>query len=145
MPLEVSTPKVSGGDRPEPFNENDERRWTSDILHNMCRLDKPCFFPSQFIMEEEMQGAKVYHNPDAKERALYGEQNEQYKQVSYCLEKLLERQMVVKEKRVDGSDNMEYTVYCKTNLLKELCSQIMSVQLVDIAKILEEYRKKHSG
>lgn len=91
-----------------------------------------------------MQGAKSYHNPEAKERALYGEQNEQYKQASYCLEKLVERKIVVKDKMVDESDNTEYTVYCSTILLNEVCPEIMRYPLSDIDKILEDYRTRQN-
>jgi hypothetical protein len=134
---EIPRPKVSGGKRPEPFNESDESRFTSDILHGMCRLEKRCFFPSEFVMEEEMEGAGAYHNPEAKEKALYGKPNEYYNIVSYCLERLLERKLVVKEKRIEESDNTQYVVYCKTKLLKELCPEIMKYQLSDINRILK--------
>jgi hypothetical protein len=145
VPFEVPTPRVSGGDRPEPFDENDERRVLSDILRNMSRLKKLCFFPSELIMEEEMEGAKAYHNPKAKERALYGEQNEYYRHVTYCLEKLREKRLVKKEEKVDETDNTKYTVYCKTNLLEEVRTQIMGVQLSDIDKILQEYKRKQTA
>jgi hypothetical protein len=141
VPYEVPTPKVSGGDRPEPFNENDEKRVLSDIVHNMSRLNKPCFYPSELIMEKEMEGAKAYHNPEAKEKALYGEQNEYYQQVTYCLEKLTEKQIVNKEEKVDPSDSTKYTVYCKTDLFENIRTQIKGAQLSDIDKVLEEYRR----
>jgi hypothetical protein len=144
----VPTPKVSGGDRPEPFNENDENRITSDILHNIGRLDKRCFYPSELIMEEEMEAAMAYHNPQEKEKALLGEPTPFYKQVTYCLERLVEKGILKKEVKVDQSDGTRYTLYCKTDLYEEVKPQIMAVQLAVIDKILEEYKerkKRQSG
>src|SRR5688500_2849425 len=119
MPIpQLPRPKVPGGKRPEPFHANDERRCRSAILHSMCRLAKRCFSPAEVVMEKEMEGAGAYHNPEAKEKALYDKPNEYYNIVSYCLERLLERKLVVKEKRIDESDDTQYVVYCKTKLLK---------------------------
>jgi hypothetical protein len=145
MSFEVPPPKVSGGVRPEPFNENDEKRVTSDIIKNMSRLNKPCFYPSELIMEEEMEGARAFHNPEAKEKALLGEQNEYLKQVTYCLERLVEKRIVKKKERVDRSDGTKYIVYCKTDLFEEVRPQIMDVQLPDIDKILNDHKKRQSG
>jgi hypothetical protein len=136
----ISTPNVSGGNgRPEPFNENDDRRITSDILHTMGRLNKRCFYPSELIMEEEMETATAYHNPEEKEKALLDNPTPFYNEVKYCLERLLEEEIAEKDVKIDQSNGMKYTVYCKTDLFEEVKPRIMAVQHAVIGKILEEY------
>ena len=39
----------------------------------------------------------------------------------------------------DPLENMEYKVYCKTDLLKALCPQIIAVGLPDVDVILDDY------
>lgn len=35
--VKIGISKVTGGNIPEPFNENDERVWMNRILKDMCR------------------------------------------------------------------------------------------------------------
>ena len=51
------------------------------------------------------------------------------------------RQVLRTEIWRDQSDNRQYTVYCKTDLLNALCPIITRYRLPDIDSTLEEYRK----
>ena len=51
------------------------------------------------------------------------------------------RQVLRTEIWRDQSDNLQYTVYCKTDLLNALCPIITRYRLPDIDSTLEEYRK----
>lgn len=119
--IKIGIPKVSGGNIPEPFNENDERVWMNRIVKDMCREARDCFYPSEFILNEEMQNVKAYDNPEEKEHALSDESSPYYKIAKHSLEQLVEKQVVTREIRSDSTDNKEYITYSKTSLLNALC------------------------
>jgi DNA-binding Lrp family transcriptional regulator len=47
---------------PQPYNENDVLVWTRRILKSVCKENKRCFYPSEFILSDEMQGSEAYHD-----------------------------------------------------------------------------------
>ena len=143
-PVPIGKPKPSGGDIPEPFNENDVRAWIGRFLKTLCREDRNCFYPSEFILNEEIEQAKAYDNPKEKEKALYNERNAYYKLAKHCLEELTKMLVLVKDSIRDSADNREYEVYCKTLLLlNTICPKVNNINgLPDIDKILEEYRSR---
>lgn len=141
----IATPNPSGGDIPEPFNNNDVKATTSSILHNMKRLAKPCYHPSDLIMEEEMEAMMAYYNPQVKEMGLYDKRNVYRKLVTYCLERLTVKGIVRKEEMVDESDGESYTVYCTTDLFEQIKSQIRDGELTIIDTVLEGYKARKKG
>jgi len=138
--IKIGIPKVSGGNIPEPFNENDERVWMNRILKDMCRETRDCFYPSEFILNEEMQHAKAYDNPQEKERALSDEASPYYKIAKHSLEQLFKKEVVTKETISDPTDGKTYITYCKTSLLNALCKEIGKYDLPDIDTILTRLR-----
>jgi hypothetical protein len=141
----IGTPKPSGGRIPEPFNENNVTDWIGRILKTLCREERRCFYPSEFILDEEIQQAKAYDNPVEKERALSEEGNFYHKLAKFCLEELTNKLVVTRDSRTDSSDNREYIVYCKTPfLVNRLCQDIDKIGLPGIDKILEDYTAAQS-
>jgi hypothetical protein len=142
--VKIGTPEVSGGNIPEPFNESDERIWMNRILKHMCGETKDCFYPSEFILNEQMQEVKAYDNPEEKERALSNESRPYYNIAKHSLERLtnfMEREIVTRETRFDPTDNKTYVVYCKTSLLNVLCNEISRYDLSDIETILSRLKE----
>jgi hypothetical protein len=138
--IKIGIPEVSGGNIPEPFNENDERVWMNRILKDMCRETRDCFYPSEFILNEEIQHVKAYDNPHEKERALSDESSPYYKIAKHSLEQLVKKEVVTKETRSDPTDGKKYITYCKTSLLNALCKEISKYDLPDIDTILTRLR-----
>lgn len=137
----IPTPNVSGGDIPEPFNYNDEKVSISNIVHNMKRLNKPCYHSSELIMEEEMEAVMAHHNPEGKESGLYDEKNDYRKLVTYCLERLAKKGVVRREERADQSNGMKYTVYCPTGIFEQTKPKIRDGELTVIDDILTDHKK----
>jgi hypothetical protein len=140
----IPTPNVSGDDVPEPFNYNDVKVAISYTLHNMKRLGKPCYHPSELIMEQEMEAVMAHYNPDGKEGGLYDESNDYHKLVTNCLQRLAEKGVVRKEERIDQSDGIKYPVYCPTDLFEEVKPQIRDNELTDIDKILDDLKRRQA-
>jgi hypothetical protein len=132
---------LTGENTPKPFNRNDVLAWTGRVLRDMCRESRECFYPSEFILNEELQEADAYDNPEEKERALSDENNVYHTFARFCLQELSVRKIVWGKTVRDLADNMEYETYCKTDLLKSLCPQIMAVGLPDIDVILDQYNR----
>lgn len=125
---------------PQPFNENDVKAWLGRILRDLCREARRRFYPSEFILDEEMRDALAYDYPEGRERALSDEDQPFYRIARYCLEELANRQVVRRDRTEDPSDGRIYTVYWKTKLLDTLCPRIRDILLPDIDALLEENR-----
>lgn len=141
----IPTPNVSGSDIPEPFNANDDNVWIDRILRTMCRLSqKRCFYPSEFVLEDDMQSAGAYDNPKTKERALSDEQSPYHKLAIHCLEKLTGLHFLIREIILDAEDNnRQYTVYCRTQLLTDRICFVVTRNpktLLDINIILRGFQ-----
>ncbi|HZD81287.1 MAG TPA: hypothetical protein VE076_00300 [Nitrososphaeraceae archaeon] len=146
MGIETPTPNVSGGDIPEPFNQNDEKVWIDRILKHMCKNhNRRCFYPSEFILNDEMQDARVYDNPIEREAALSDEGKPYYKIAKHSSERLENLHIVKRETKQDAADNnREYIVYCRTELLdKVVCPKVNAYpdQLHNIDVILEKHQR----
>ena len=129
---------------PQPFNENDVKAWLGWILSDLCREVRRRFYPSEFILDEETRGAHAYDYPEGRERALADEDQPFYRIARYCLEELVNRQVLRRDQIRDSSDGRRYTVYWKTQLLDALCPIITQYQLPDIDGTLEEYRREQN-
>lgn len=113
------------------------------ILKHMCGETKDCFYPSEFILNEEMEEVRAYDNPEEKERALSNEASPYYRIAKHSLERLtnfMEKEIVTRETSLDPTDNKTYIVYCKTSLLNALCNEISRSNLPDIETIFFRLR-----
>jgi hypothetical protein len=141
-PIPAGVTKPSGDDIPKPFNENDVRAWIGRFLKDLCREERTRFFPSDFLLNEEMQQANAY-DAQEKEKALYNKDHVYRKLSSYCLEQLTERLVLNRTSVRDPTDDLEYTTYDKTDLLLNvICTKVNEISgLPDIDKILEVYKR----
>ncbi len=138
--IKIGIPEVSGGNIPEPFNENDERVWMNRILKDMCRETRDCFYPSEFILNEEMQHVK-HMTTHMKKNALFSDESSPYYKIAkHSLEQLVKKEVVTKETRSDPTDGKKYITYCKTSLLNAHCKEISKYDLPDIDTILTRLR-----
>jgi hypothetical protein len=111
---------LTGENIPEPFNQNDVLAWTGRILRDMCREGRECFYPSEFILDEELQEAMAYDNAEQKERAISDGNNVYHTFARFCLEELSVRTILWRKTVRDPVDDIEYN--SSLTHLTQLCT-----------------------
>ena len=141
-PIPAGTPNPTREDAPEGFTVNYITIFKWYFCKYACEKAWDDFYEENVLMNEELRNnARAVLNEQTEEEfhnALYDSNSDYARLVRYVLEHLVSQGLLNKQKQ-QGRDS----IYWRTDKLKELCPDIIRVQLPVIDSLVDEYDRQH--
>ena len=140
-PIPSGIPQPTGENAPEGFTRNFVYIFKGYFCRFVCEKEWDDFYEHDVLMNEELtNNARGIFNKESEgefHKSLYDNDTDYAQLVRYVLNSLVNLQLFRHNQEDAGS------TYWRTNKLKDLCPQILTVQIPSIDHLVEEYDNLH--
>ena len=136
--IPAGIPSVAGADAPEGFTKNYVTIFKGYFCKHACDKEWDNFYEPDVLMNDELRDrARAVFNEMTEEEfhnALYDNDAAYARLVRYVIDCLINQGLLQFERKGEGD-----TVYWRTDKMKELCPEILGVDLPVIDDIVRKY------